>query len=57
MTERPEVTAVRVVDLDVPFWRLVNLLVKLALASVPALLVLVVYGVAIATLLDALLGR
>lgn len=35
----------RVVDVDVPFWSLVQMMVKVAVASIPALVVLTVYAV------------
>lgn len=37
-------TGVRVVDFDVPFPRLVLLLVKLAIAAIPATIILAVIG-------------
>lgn len=50
----------RVVDVSIPFWSMVNLLVKLAVASIPALVVLTIYAVFALALLASVgtgLGR
>lgn len=41
---------------DIPFWSLVRLLLKLVLAALPALLVLIIVLTALASLAGALLG-
>lgn len=50
MRERPEVAAV-ITDIRIPFWSMVILLVKWALAAIPALLILGFVGALTAALL------
>lgn len=45
-----------IVDVRVPFFRLVVFLVKLALAAIPAAIILVVFSVLLSFLLAALFG-
>ena len=48
--------AVTVTDLDIKFTTMVNLLLKLALAAIPAILVLVLAGVVLSTFILMLFG-
>lgn len=41
-TGEPQVMRCRIVDLDIEFWTMVNLMVKFAFASIPALIVITV---------------
>lgn len=50
-TQRLTITGV-----DIPFWTLVRLLLKLSLAAIPALLVLILVLLGLASLAGALLG-
>ncbi|MGH1359181.1 MAG: hypothetical protein ACRBC3_10495 [Burkholderiaceae bacterium] len=52
----PPAQAVKITAIDIPFWSLVRFGVKLAVAAVPALLVLLLVLVAIVSLAGALLG-
>lgn len=45
----PDEMAVSVVDIKMPFWSMVRFMVKWALASIPALIILIVIGVASAS--------
>lgn len=51
--EAPEVKAqgVRVVDIDMPFGSMVSFMVKWALASIPALMILSLFGFAVAMMI------
>lgn len=51
--ELPEVKAqgVRVVDIDMPFGSMVSFMVKWALASIPALIILSLFGFAVAMMI------
>lgn len=51
MRERPEVAAV-ITDIRIPFWSMVILLVKWALAAIPALLILGFAGALTVALLN-----
>jgi hypothetical protein len=48
---------VTIVDVQIPFWSMVFLMVKWAFASIPALLIVVTTTFVFATLLGALFGR
>jgi len=52
MSELPN--AVSIVGIRIPFWQLVGLLVKLAIAAIPAMIILSLIAVAISILLGAL---
>jgi hypothetical protein len=54
MADLPRETVVT--DIKIPFWSMVVLLVKWALASIPALIVLIVIGAVISAALNALFG-
>jgi len=43
----------RVVDVSIPFFSMVGLLVKLALASIPAVIILVIIGLIVAGIIGA----
>jgi len=45
------VQRVTVVDFDMEFWTLVKFLVKIALASIPALLILLLFAIFVAVVL------
>ncbi len=45
-----------ITGVEIPFWTLVRLLLKLSLAAIPALLVLILVLVALASIAGALLG-
>ena len=47
---------VRVVDFDMPFWSMMNFMVKWALAAIPAMLILMVFGTVIVLGLGSLTG-
>jgi uncharacterized membrane protein YdjX (TVP38/TMEM64 family) len=42
MTEEQAPSRVAVVDVQIPFWSMVGLLVKMALAAIPAIIILTV---------------
>lgn len=42
--EPPPLARVKVVDFDIPFWTLTTLLVKIALAAIPASIILAIIG-------------
>ncbi len=50
----PQAVVIR--DIDIPFWRLVGIFIKWALAAIPATIVLSVIFSAIALFLGGLLG-
>ena len=59
MTTQPPLPprqSVVVTDIDIPFWRLVFIFVKWALAAIPATIVLVVIWMIVAAVLAALFG-
>ena len=47
---------VRVVDFDMPFWSMMSFMVKWALATIPAFLILFVLGVFAVMTLGSLMG-
>lgn len=49
-------TRVTVVDLRIPFWRLVMFFVKAALAAIPAAIILTAISMVVAALISALIG-
>ncbi len=55
MMEKPR-DGVRVVDIDMPFWSMVKFMVKWAIASIPALVLLMVIGVVVAGFSASLLS-
>ncbi len=60
MSERREedgIRAVRIVDVRMPFWSMVIFMVKWAIASIPALLILFVLFVLLGAVLGALSPR
>lgn len=46
--------ACRVVDVDMPFWSMVTFMVKFAMASIPALIIITVYAVFAMAILAAI---
>jgi hypothetical protein len=54
----PEVQAqrVKVVDIDMPFGSMVTFMVKWSLASIPALMILALFGFAVAMVFGAAVG-
>ena len=46
-----------VTDIKIPFWSMVVLMVKWALAAIPAIVILIVIGAVISAALGALLGE
>ena len=49
-------TQIVVTDVKIPFWSLVVLLVKWALAAVPAVIILVIIGAVVSAALNLLFG-
>jgi len=49
-----EPTECRIVDIEMPFWSLVNLMVKLAVAAIPAFIILIILAVAALAVLSAI---
>ena len=43
-------------DIDVPFWRIVMILVKWSIASIPAMIILMLLAIVLSALLGGLLG-
>jgi hypothetical protein len=43
-------------DIDVPFWRIVMILVKWSIASIPAMIILMLLAILLSALLGGLLG-
>jgi hypothetical protein len=59
MTTQPPLAPrqpVVITDIDIPFWRLVFIFVKWALAAIPATIVLVVIWMIVAAVLAAVFG-
>ena len=50
-----ETREVVVVDVKIPFWSMVILLVKWAIAAIPAMIILLVLAVAVSTVLGGVL--
>lgn len=57
-SDLPEVQAqrVKVVDIDMPFGSMVTFMVKWSLASIPALMILALFGFAVAMVFGAMTG-
>lgn len=55
-TRHPDAILVRVVDVDISFGQMVLLLVKLAIASIPAAILLFIIGFVLVMLLGGLAG-
>ena len=51
--EKPEVV---VTDVKIPFWSMVMLMVKLAIAAIPALIILLVIGVVVSMAIAVIFG-
>ena len=49
MSTEPTLTSVRVIDIDLPFWSIVRLVVKWTIASIPAFLIMAVLAAAAAS--------
>lgn len=49
-------TKVTVVDIQMPFWSMVVFMVKVAIASIPAFIILTLIGMLFAAILSALFG-
>lgn len=47
----------RIVGIEIPFWDLVRLLVKIALAAIPALIILAVGGAIVAGMLASIMHK
>ena len=45
MVEESQVSSVRVIDIQMSFWSMVVFLVKLAIAAIPAAIILTIIGV------------
>ncbi len=59
-TEYVPPTPCRIVDIDMPFWSMVNFMVKWAIAAIPAFIILIILGVFAVAVLSAIgvsLGR
>ncbi len=54
MSEHGE--SVVITDVKIPFWSMVTLLVKLAIAAIPAIFILMALGMAVATALAMIFG-
>ncbi|MEW6385200.1 MAG: hypothetical protein AB1514_14770 [Pseudomonadota bacterium] len=53
-------TLCRIVDIDMPFWSMVNFMVKWAIAAIPAFIILIILGLFAVAVLSAIgvsLGR
>lgn len=56
----PEIVECRIVDVDLPFWSMVNFMVKWAVAAIPAFIILIILGafaVAVLSAIGVSLGR
>ncbi len=54
--DNEENTKVTVVDIQMPFWSMVVLMVKVAIASIPAMLILSLIGGIVVAIMTALFG-
>jgi hypothetical protein len=54
MAELPRETVVT--DIKIPFWSMVVLLVKWALASIPAVIILIIIGTVVSAAVNAMFG-
>jgi len=50
----PAIAPCRIVDIDMPFWSMVNFMVKWAVAAIPALIILIILGVFAAAVISAI---
>jgi len=55
MEEKPA-TRVNIVDIKMPFWSMVIFMVKAAIASIPAFIILGIIGAIVTTILGGLFG-
>lgn len=53
----PDELAVKVVDIKMPFWSMVGFMVKWAIASIPAFLILFLIGVFVFGVLGGMVGH
>jgi hypothetical protein len=51
-----EVRGVKVVDIDMPFWSMVGFMVQFVIASIPAMIILFLFGVLLFGLFGAIIG-
>lgn len=56
MSNAPEPTNVRIVDIHMPFWSMIVFMIKWAIAALPALLILLFFGAAVAGLLGGVMS-
>ncbi len=54
--ERNGPNTVKIVDFDMPFWSMVTFMVKAAIASIPAFIILSVIGTIVFGLLGGMMG-
>ena len=54
MTDGSNLVTIR--DIDVPFWRIVMILVKWSIASIPAMIILMLLAIVLSALFAGLLG-
>ncbi|MBX3686922.1 MAG: hypothetical protein KF909_12350 [Rhodocyclaceae bacterium] len=54
--ESENVTRVNIIDIRMPFWSMVIFMVKAAIASIPAFIILSVIGSVVFAVLGAILG-
>lgn len=50
----PGIVECRIVDIDIPFWSMVNFMVKWAIAAIPALIALFILSVLALAVLSAI---
>lgn len=55
-TQRTEVVVV-VVDVKIPFWSMVTLMVKSTIAAIPAIIILLILGAMLFGLVSGILGK
>lgn len=54
--EQHNLNTVKIVDFDMPFWSMVTFMVKAAIASIPAFIILSVIGTIVFGLLGGMMG-
>lgn len=54
ITAMPGIVECRIVDIDIPFWSMVNFMVKWAIAAIPALIALFILSVLALAVLSAI---
>ena len=54
--EQHDLNTVKIVDFDMPFWSMVTFMVKAAIASIPAFIILSVIGTIVFGLLGGMMG-